>query len=419
LSSDALPRDDLMAIADRVIRRGHQLRRRRTALQLSAVAAVVGIIAAMSLSFGTSEESLKTVDRPDAGQIVPASTTVPVAVGAPAVGEPAVDAPAVDAVPVPGVPSLNLPSVLAPTTTAPSGRPSVSPLTGRVAFVRERDGSHAIYVMNADGSGEQRLTNSAVSDVSPAWSPDGTRIAFASYREGPTQIYVMNADGSAQQRLTFGAGDAGWPAWSPDGARIAYSVTESPGWTCSTPVGQPPRIWVMNADGSNAQPVTGPNDPAKTCGQLMPAWSPDGTRIAYTEDASSVGRGFQIATIDLATGTTRLEAKGHQPAWSPDGRFIAYYAVDSPALRVLEVGSTGVRDVVRVNETVILMVRPAWSPDGQHILFARFECTDDFCGFPMPAPRTGTTIWSVRIDGTSLTQLTSGNGNESYPSITR
>src|SRR5687767_6499255 len=208
LSSEALSRDELMMIADRVIRRGHQLRRRRTALQLCAVAAVVGIIAAMSLSFGTSEESLKTVDRPDVGQIVPASTTVPVAIGEPAVGSPAVDA-----VPVPGAPSLNLPPGVAPTTTAPSGRPSVSPLTGRIAFVRERDGSHAIYVMNADGSGEQRLTNSAVSDVSPAWSPDGTRIAFASYREGPTQIYVMNADGSAQQRLTFGTGDAGWPAW--------------------------------------------------------------------------------------------------------------------------------------------------------------------------------------------------------------
>jgi Tol biopolymer transport system component len=421
LSSNALSRDDLMTIADRVIRRGHQLRRRRTALRFSALAAVVGVVAATLLSFGTSESSLRTVDRPDVGQVdrpdvgqvVPTPTTVPVAGGAPAV----------DPVPVPGTPSLDLPLGQAPTTTAPSGVPSVSPLTGRIAFVRERDGSHdqAIYVMNADGSGERRLSNSVFNDVSPAWSPDGTRIAFASYREGTggAQIYVMNADGTAQQRLTFVAGDAGWPAWSPDGARIAYSVTESPaGVTCSTPGFQPPRTWVMNADGSNAQPVTGPNDPAKTCGQLFPAWSPDGTRLAY-EDMTTGAGGPHIATIDLATGQTRLEVPGHQPAWSPDGRSIAYYAVDSPALRVLEVGSTGGRDVVRVDETVMFMVRPAWSPDGQHILFARFECTDGLCGFPMPPPSRGKTIWSVRIDGTSLTQLTSGNWNDSYPSITR
>ena len=81
-----------------------------------------------------------------------------------------------------------------------------------------RDGNAEIYVMNADGSGQRRLTRNTVGDRHPVWSPDGRRIAF----ESNWQVNVMNADGSGQRRLTRNGGRNFAPAWSPDGQQIAF-----------------------------------------------------------------------------------------------------------------------------------------------------------------------------------------------------
>jgi len=65
---------------------------------------------------------------------------------------------------------------------------------GQIAFMSSRDGNDEIYIMNADGSGQTRLTDNPAYDAAPVWSPDGQRIAFYSTRDGNSEIYVMNAD---------------------------------------------------------------------------------------------------------------------------------------------------------------------------------------------------------------------------------
>ena len=70
-------------------------------------------------------------------------------------------------------------------------------------------------MMNADGSGETRLTDNPALDRVPAWSPDGAEIAFMSSRDGIDEIYVMNADGSGQTNLTNNPGSDSSPAWLP------------------------------------------------------------------------------------------------------------------------------------------------------------------------------------------------------------
>jgi len=98
------------------------------------------------------------------------------------------------------------------------GGPTIptTPAAGsRIAFESVRDGNGEIYVMDADGSNQTRLTNNPADDGSPAWSPDGSRIAFYSDRDGNYEIYVMDADGSNQTRITNNpAGDA-FLDWSP------------------------------------------------------------------------------------------------------------------------------------------------------------------------------------------------------------
>lgn len=139
----------------------------------------------------------------------------------------------------------------------------------------------------------------------PAWSPDGTRIAFVSDRAGIPDLYVMDADGSDQTRLTFEAVEVSNPAWSPDGARIAFDGNN---------VSQD--IVVVNANGSGRGVVAGGGDI-----QNSPAWTADGARIVFRD--FSQGTGLSSVAAD-GTGRVPLIADASQPDVSPDGARIAF-----------------------------------------------------------------------------------------------
>jgi hypothetical protein len=120
-----------------------------------------------------------------------------------------------------------------------------SPDSSYIAFTSNRDGNDEIYVMDADGSNQQRLTDNSAIDRQPSWSPDGSRIAFVSNRPDKDEIYVMDTNGSNQQRLTDKPEGDRQPSWSPDGSRIAFVYR----WG---------RIVVIDADGSNRQRLSLP-----------------------------------------------------------------------------------------------------------------------------------------------------------------
>ena len=151
-----------------------------------------------------------------------------------------------------------------------------SPDGSRIAL----DGGAASYVMNADGSGKRRLTDPKLEDAHfSAWSPDGKRIAFVVGRgEGfseseidfGSEIYVMNADGTRQRRLTRNSSDDYSPSWSPDGTRIVYTRHNLTKYCEPIVVSCDIDIYVMNADGSGKRRLT---DNSSVNFHPEPSWS--------------------------------------------------------------------------------------------------------------------------------------------------
>jgi sulfatase modifying factor 1 len=189
--------------------------------------------------------------------------------------------------------------------------PAWSPEGTQIAFVAGRDSSAEIYVMNVqdalqgvDGTDQRQLTHNSAADRAPAWSPDGTRIAFVSDREGAPAIYVMNVDGSDPRRLIQSGNDEeDAPDWSPDGTRIAFCSTSAGHW----------RIYVASADGTGVRCLTATDT---TTDEYAPTWSPDGTRIAFQ---SNVDGQWDVYVMN-ADGTERRRLttsteNDYEPTW--------------------------------------------------------------------------------------------------------
>src|SRR5207253_10721483 len=188
---------------------------------------------------------------------------------------------------------------------------STAVLNGKIAFHSTRDGDFEIYVMNPDGSGVTRVTNTAGGNVDPIWSPDGKRIAFASFRSGRSEVFVINVDGTGETQLTTEGGFPG--AWSPDGTRIAFANSSD----------GDEEVFILNLDGSGVTRLTD-----NTFRDFPTASSPNGAQILFQSDRDEGDEEIYVMNA-AGSGVTRLtyipvSDDDDRAAWSPDGARIVF-----------------------------------------------------------------------------------------------
>ena len=258
-----------------------------------------------------------------------------------------------------------------------------SSLWGKIVFYSKRDGNVDIYTMESDGSDQKRLTFNEARDRIPAWSPNGRQIVFQSYRDekpfhhddprhldGNGEIYVMDADGGNQRRLTRDPGLDSSPSWHPDGTRIVFNSTRN-----SDKANPNLNIFVMDDDGSNIKQITDLEFASN------PEWSPDGKQIAFE---GFIGGDREIFVVNT-DGTGRFKVSNPRPdaamflgGWSPDGKQILYTeAVDSradksfPVIATLNlIGQKNVKRWDRVPVPRMPFNTASFSADGKSILFS-------------------------------------------------
>jgi len=257
----------------------------------------------------------------------------------------------------------------------------------KIAFVSERDGNHEIYVMNADGSEQKRLTNNPAIDTEPSWSPDGKKIAFVSGRDGNPEIYLMNVDGSRLERLTNNPAIDVEPSWSPDGKKIAFRSNRDGNY----------EIYLMNVDGSGLERLT--NNPAD---DGLPSWSPDWKKIAFVSDRDKNGE-IYVMNVD-GSGQKRLTnnpADDGLPSWSPDGKKIAFVSKRDGNYEVYVMNVDG-SEQKNLTKNSADDVYPSWSPDGKKIAFNLW--------------RDGNSeIYVMNADGSGQKRLTNNPARDDLP----
>jgi TolB protein len=287
------------------------------------------------------------------------------------------------------------------------GGNSASPAVLTVAFQSNAalDGSNNtnaagnIWISKSDGSGLlplTRLTTAGADSLEPIWSPDGKKIAFVSARAldgsdaaiAANNIWVMNADGSGAAPITrlTTSGITDWQlTWSHDGQKLAFASSAALDGSDALNANSAFNIWVMNADGTGRTPVTGLTvpEPDSSWTSQEPIWSPDSTKMVFLSNGA----------LD---GTDAL---------NPNRVFNLWAA---------KADGSGVVPLTRLSSNGVWQSYPAWSPDGARIAFMAQRALD---GSDAGSPTNAENLWTINADGSSATPLTrfTASGFMFYP----
>jgi TolB protein len=261
----------------------------------------------------------------------------------------------------------------------------------KIYFVSSRTGTKEIWSMDYDGQNQHQATHLGTISISPRISPDNSRIAFSSLGREGWSIRMFSLD--LGRAVSFPAGTAGGsnlsPAWSGDGTKIAFSSSRS----------GTSEIWVADAGGGNLHRITSFRGP-----DVAPSWNPrTNAQIAWVSGRTGLP---QIYTMDQdGANVQRMTDGGYaiSPSWSPSGQFLTFswnrkYGPGAPGGQDIYVMDIASKRWLQLTHEAGSNDFPSWAPDNRHIVFER-------------AMGKHTQIWSMLSDGTEQHELTHTGNN--------
>ena len=310
-----------------------------------------------------------------------------------------------------------------------------------------------LWMTSWDGTRHVRLTSSPESSESePRWSPDGRWLAFLAARgdeakkKKDSQVFVLNTAGGEAEKLTDLKGGVGDYAWSPDSKRLALVVNDpdpaddDKDDKTGKPKTAPPvvseryhfkqdrdgylrdlraHLWLFDVEAKKGEALTsGPYDDS------APAWSPDGTRLAFVSRRRGPDpdrdQNSDVYAIDAKAGaqpralTTFEGTDGGRPTWSPDGRLVAYLQGDETRWSAYQLeklavvpAEGGPARVLTASLDRPVSGPPAWSRDGRTLSFL---VTDDRTAYVARVPAAGGALEKLTRGPRVISALSAGAG---------
>ena len=258
--------------------------------------------------------------------------------------------------------------------------------------VKNRD-VQEIYIVDYDGANPVRVTNTTTLNVAPAWSPDNQVIAYTSWRPSSAGSFGVYQDIvlsfiTRGDRTTPASGSPDkqnyLAAWSPDGTKLAFTSNRDGN----------PEIYLMNKDGSGLRRVT--NNPAI---DVSPTWSPTGTQLAWVSDRTGNPKIYIMNADGTGQRTLVGDPYSDRPTWSR-GKFneIAYATRNGPGYDI-KIYSFASGETTRITDGIGSNESPAFAPNGRHLAFT--------------STRNGKAqLFTVDRDGNNLRQITHEGNNK-------